>query len=152
MELSIVKVKDAGAPWFAAAAKMPVPQAWRRCAVAFLAAFFGGLGSLYAFVLLVDPYDTGRFPTPMPTGVFAGQGRFETGQRTGSASRGRDPRFNAAIFGNSRAQLFDRIEFRPAHHAGLRPQGADDVDALFPAPPSGRRSNGVWHGRTLVRP
>jgi hypothetical protein len=114
MELSTVKFKDSGAPWFAAAKKMPPEHAWRRCAIAFLAVFFGGLGSVYAFLLLVDPYDTGRFPTPLQPGVFAGHGLFETGQRTGNASRGRDPRFNAAIFGDSRAQLLDPAKLSEA--------------------------------------
>jgi hypothetical protein len=109
------RVVSRGAPWFAAA-KMTVPleHAWRRCAIAFLAVFFGGLGSIYAFLVVVDPYDTGRFPTPLLPGVFAGQGLFETGQRTGNASRGRDPRFNAAIFGDSRAQLLDPAKLSEA--------------------------------------
>jgi hypothetical protein len=115
MELSTVKFKHRGAPWFAAAKiKVPLEHAWRRCAIAFLAVFLGGLGSLYAFVLVVDPYDTGRFPTPLHSGVFSGRGQFETGQRTGNASRGRDPRFNAAVFGNSRAQLLDPAKLSAA--------------------------------------
>jgi hypothetical protein len=89
-------------------------RAWRRCAIAFLVVLLGGLGSIYAFLLLVDPYDTGRFPTPLAPGVFAGQGLFETGQRTGSASRGRDPRFNAAVFGDSRTQLLDPAKLSEA--------------------------------------
>lgn len=112
---STFKFKHAGAPWLAAAKiKVPLEHAWRRCAIAFLTVFFGGIGSIYAFLLLVDPYDTGRFPTPLPRGVFAGEGQFETGQRTGSASRGRDPRFNAAIFGDSRAQLLDPAKLSTA--------------------------------------
>src|SRR5262249_20416176 len=103
-----------GPPWFAAATKMPTEQAWRRCMIAFLAVFFGGLGSIYAFVLAVDPYDTGRFPTPLRSRVSARQGLFETGQRTGSASRGRDLRFNAALFGDSRTQLLDPAKLSEA--------------------------------------
>ena len=54
-----------------AAAKLsPVEQAYRRCAIAFLAVFFGGIGLIYTFLLAVDPWDTGRFPTPMPSGVY----------------------------------------------------------------------------------
>ena len=109
-----VKFKRTGAPWFSAATKLPTEHAWRRCAIAFLTVFFGGLGAIYSFLLVVDPYDTGRLPTPLPTGVFSGQGLFETGQRTGSASRGRDPRFNAAVFGNSRAQLLDPAKLSDA--------------------------------------
>jgi hypothetical protein len=115
MQLTPLKFKHGAASWFAAAKiKVPLERAWRRCAIAFLVAFLGGLGSIYAFLLLVDPYDTGRFPTPLAPGVFAGQGLFETGQRTGNASRGRDPRFNAAIFGDSRTQLLDPAKLSEA--------------------------------------
>jgi hypothetical protein len=85
----------------AAASAMPPDSVWRRFAVTFIAAFFGGLGSIYAALVLIDPYDTGRFPTFMRPGVVDGN------QRTASASRGRDPRFNAAVIGNSRGQLLD---------------------------------------------
>lgn len=76
-------------------------QAYRRCAIAFLAVFFGGIGLTYAFLLVVDPWDTGRFPTPMPGGVS------DIERRTATASRGRDPRFDSAIFGNSRTYSLD---------------------------------------------
>jgi hypothetical protein len=76
-------------------------RVWRRFALTFLAAFFGGLGSIYVALILIDPYDTGRFPTFMRPGVV------DNNQRTASASRGRDPRFNAAVIGNSRGQLLD---------------------------------------------
>jgi len=55
----------------------------------------GALGLLAA----LDPYDTGRFALVRARGVP------EQGPRTADASRGRDPRFNAAIFGNSHIQL-----------------------------------------------
>jgi hypothetical protein len=101
MVSGIIEFKDRAAPSFAAAAITPLGHAWRRCAIAFLAVFFGGIGSIYAFLLVVDPYDTGRFPTPLPPGVV------DTGQRTANASRGRDPRFNATVFSNSRGQMLD---------------------------------------------
>jgi hypothetical protein len=63
--------------------------------------FFGGIGLIYVFLLVVDPWDTGRFPTPMAPGVV------DIERRTAAASRGRDPRFNAAIFGNSRTFSLD---------------------------------------------
>jgi hypothetical protein len=63
--------------------------------------FFGGIGLIYAFLLMVDPWDTGRFPSPMPAGVS------DIERRTATVSRGRDPRFNAAIFGNSRTFSLD---------------------------------------------
>jgi hypothetical protein len=102
MELSTAKLKHEGAPPFAVAkATAPPERAWRRCAIAFLAVVFGGIGSIYAFLLIVDPYDSGRFPTPLPTGIV------DLERRTAAASRGRDPRFNAAIFGNSRSYMLD---------------------------------------------
>jgi hypothetical protein len=85
----------------AAAAAIPPEPVWRRFAITFIVAFFGGLGSIYAALLLIDPYDTGRFPTFMKPGVVDGN------PRTAAASHGRDPRFDAAIIGNSRGQLLD---------------------------------------------
>jgi hypothetical protein len=86
----------------APAAKLsPVERAYRRCAIAFATVFFGGIGLIYAFLLVVDPWDTGRFPSPISPGVA------DIERRTATASRGRDPRFNAAIFGNSRTYSID---------------------------------------------
>jgi hypothetical protein len=91
-----------GAKGLPAAVKLtPLERAYRRCAIAFLTVFFGGIGLIYTFLLVVDPWDTGRFPTPLPPGVH------DIERRTATASRGRDPRFNAAIFGNSRTFSLD---------------------------------------------
>jgi len=38
-------------------------RGWRRFGVTFLGVFFGGLGLIYAALVVIDPYDTGRFPT-----------------------------------------------------------------------------------------
>ncbi len=54
---------------------------------------------LAALLLLLDPYDTGRL-TPLDR-----PGVPETAPRTASASRVRNPAFNAAIIGNSTIQL-----------------------------------------------
>src|SRR5215475_15872465 len=96
-----IMFKHKGAPPSGAAMNAPLERAWRRCAIAFLIVFFGGIGLIFAFLLVVDPYDTGRFPTPPPTGVVDNE------RRTATASRRRDPRFNAAIFGNSRTFMLD---------------------------------------------
>jgi len=77
------------------------PGVWRRFALASLGVFFIGLGIIYAALIVLDPYDTGRFPTFMHPGVT------DIEQRTASASHGRNPAFDAAIFGNSRGQLLD---------------------------------------------
>jgi hypothetical protein len=82
-------------------AKPADPRAWRRFALLFVALFAGGVGSIYLVLLVIDPYDTGRFPTFMRPGVV------DSGQRTSNASHGRDPRFDAAIIGNSRGQMLD---------------------------------------------
>ena len=61
----------------------------------FLFTTAGLLGSL----VLLDPYDTGRFA------LFSSVGVPKTDSRTANASRGRDNNFNWAIIGNSRTQL-----------------------------------------------
>lgn len=99
VDTKLATYAEKGAP--AAAELSPVERAYRRCAIAFLTVFFGGIGLIYAFLLVVDPWDTGRFPTPMPPGVA------DIERRTATVSRGRDPRFNAAIFGNSRTFSLD---------------------------------------------
>lgn len=57
------------------------------------------LVAFVAVTVLLDPYDTGRSPLHLKDGVRP------QGPRTAAASRGRDPAFNAAIFGNSHVQL-----------------------------------------------
>jgi hypothetical protein len=58
-------------------------------------AFVGLIGVLVA----IDPYDTGRL------GFVVNRNVPQQGPRTANVSRGRDPAFNAAIFGNSHIQL-----------------------------------------------
>ncbi len=95
-------------------------RVWRRFALTFLGVFGGGVGLLYLALLVIDPYDTGRFPTFMKTGVV------DEGQRTSNASHGRDPRFTAAVIGNSRGQMLD-----PAKLSALT--GMDFVQLTTPA-------------------
>jgi hypothetical protein len=96
---------------------------WRRFALLFVGVFAGIVGIAYAFVILVDPYDSGRFASfglrspddastkqvadltgsiPQTGAAF---GDTDTSQRTSNVALGRSPRFNAAIFGNSHGQL-----------------------------------------------
>lgn len=63
------------------------------------------IGTL-ALAFLIDPYDTGRTPLTLREGVRP------QGPRTAAASRGRDPAFSAAIFGNSHVQLLSPEELR----------------------------------------
>jgi hypothetical protein len=96
---------------------------WRRFTILFVGVFAGVVGIAYAFVILVDPYDSGRFASfglrspydastnevadltgSIPPSVAA-FGDTDTSQRTSNVALGRSPRFNAAIFGNSHGQL-----------------------------------------------
>jgi hypothetical protein len=74
-------------------------QVWRRFALTFLGAFFGALGVILLLIIIVDPYDSGRFPS---IGI---SGASEEFQRPGNVGLARAPQFNAAIFGNSHGQL-----------------------------------------------
>src|SRR5262249_62317569 len=65
----------------------------------FVLVFGGGLALLYVLIVAIDPYDSGRFPTFMPAGVS------DENQQTASASNGRNPAFDAAVFGNSHGML-----------------------------------------------
>ncbi len=61
---------------------------------------------LLALTWLLDPFDTGRTPLSLQSGVRP------QGPRTAAASRGRDPAFQAAIFGNSHVQLLSPDELK----------------------------------------
>jgi hypothetical protein len=84
----------------------PLPHAdWSR----FCACFLGGAAALFlglvACLVAVDPYDTGRIGLLPRTGVR------DQAAITANASRARDPRFDAAILGNSHVQALrpDRL-------------------------------------------
>jgi hypothetical protein len=72
---------------------------WRGFVVVFVAASALLLAGTLGFLAALDPYDTGHLALVQRAGVA------EQGPRTADASRGRDPRFDSAIFGNSHAQL-----------------------------------------------
>lgn len=73
--------------------------AWARFAAWLLGVAGALLATLLALVVFLDPYDTGRFALLRTPGVA------DQGPRTAHASRGRDPAFGGAIFGNSHLQL-----------------------------------------------
>jgi hypothetical protein len=105
----------------------PGDRVWRRFALAFLAVFGGVVVLVYVFIILVDPYDSGRFPSlglrgthdvargdgdaitgatpPSMSSNAAAFGNTDESQRTANVALGRAARFNAAIFGNSHGQL-----------------------------------------------
>lgn len=80
---------------------------WRRWIIVFCATFFGLGGLLFTLLLLIDPYDSARFPT------FGIVGIDDHNPRMADVSRGRDPAFNGAVFGNSTGQLIDPHRIGP---------------------------------------
>jgi hypothetical protein len=85
--------------------------AWRGFVVHCLAALVTLLAVSLAFVILIDPYDSGRFPSIGISGIA------DSTQRTENVSLGRSDKFNAAIFSNSHGQLLDPE--RLTHATGL---------------------------------
>jgi hypothetical protein len=74
---------------------------WRTFVITFLGIFGVGVATLFGFIVLVDPYDAGRFGAAWTMGVA------DENSRVSHASRGRDSRFNSVVIGNSRGQLID---------------------------------------------
>jgi hypothetical protein len=81
---------------------------WRRCLAACLGALGIGALLLFAVMIAIDPYDTGRF------GLFAIDGVDDRNTQTATASRARDPRFDSAVIGNSTAQLINPADLSRA--------------------------------------
>ena len=77
---------------------------WGRWLTAFLGALALGAALVFAFVIAVDPYDSGRF------GFLGIEGVSDLNPRTANASRARDPQFDSAIIGDSTAQLLKPSE------------------------------------------
>lgn len=75
--------------------------AWRRYVLRLVAVFVATLAVVFVFIVAVDPYDSGRFPSIGLVGIS------DATQRTANVSLGRSQSFNAAIFGNSHGQLLD---------------------------------------------
>jgi hypothetical protein len=69
-----------------------------------------GLGALllFAFMIVVDPYDSGRF------GLLGIEGIDDRDTHTATASRARDAHFDSAIIGNSTGQLLDPVKLSQA--------------------------------------
>lgn len=74
---------------------------WRRWIALFAATFLGVGGTLFGVLLIIDPYDTGRFPG------FGIEGISDNNPRTAHVSRARDSAFDSAVIGNSTGQLID---------------------------------------------
>lgn len=85
---------------------------WRRWLVAFLSVPLIGISVILAFLVAVDPYDTGKFALMDVHGVD------DWNTRTAIPSRARDPQFDAAVIGNSTIQRLNPTELSQA--TGLR--------------------------------
>jgi len=85
---------------------------WGRCLAACLGALGIGALLLLAFMIVVDPYDSGKF------GLLGIDGVDDRDTHTATASRARDARFDSAVIGNSTAQMLDPAELSRA--TGLR--------------------------------
>lgn len=104
-----------------------VAVGWGRCLAACVGAFAAGAVLLFAFMVLVDPYDSGRF------GLLGIVGIDDKYALTANASRARDPRFDSAIFGNSTGQLLNPAELSEAtgkRFVQLVAPGADPLGHL----------------------
>jgi hypothetical protein len=79
---------------------------WRSFSALLLAAAAGLFVALVAALAVIDPYDTGR------PGILRARGVHEQYPLTANASRARDPRFDAAVIGNSHVQMLrpDRLD------------------------------------------
>jgi hypothetical protein len=88
------------------------PDDWTRSLVACLGALVIGAVLLFAVMVAVDPYDSGKF------GWLGIEGVDDRDPHTASASRVRDAQFDSAIIGNSTAQILNPAELSQA--TGLR--------------------------------
>lgn len=98
MSSSTSSSEPAGAPVQAAR--------WTGFIATLLTAAALATAAFLAVAFLLDPYDSGRTPLALKEGVRP------QGPRTALASRGRDPQFSGAIFGNSHIQLIAPDELR----------------------------------------
>jgi len=85
---------------------------WGRCLAACLGALVIGAVLLFAVMIAVDPYDTGKF------GWLGIDGVDDRDTHTATASRARDPQFDSVVIGNSTAQMLNPAELSQA--TGLR--------------------------------
>jgi hypothetical protein len=98
------------------------PSEWGRCLATFLGVVVLGACLIFAFMIVVDPYDSGRF------GLLGIEGVDDRTAATANASRARDPHFDSAIIGNSTGQRLSPAELSDAtglHFVQLVAPGAD---------------------------
>jgi hypothetical protein len=101
--------------------------AWERCLKACIGTLGIGLFVVFALMILVDPYDSGRF------GLLGIDGMTDRNTTTATVSRARDASFDSAVIGNSTAQLLDPVELSRAtglKFVQLRVNGASPAAEL----------------------
>lgn len=67
----------------------------------FIGVLFGSFAAVFLFIVVTDPFDRGHGFALVSPGIL------DASPRTANVSRGRDPRFDAAVIGNSHAQLLE---------------------------------------------
>jgi hypothetical protein len=85
---------------------------WGRSITACLGTLVGAAVLVLALMVVVDPYDSGKL------GLLGIDGVDNRLTQITAASRARDPNFNAAILGNSTAQMIEPAKL--SHATGLR--------------------------------
>jgi len=91
-------------------------EAWRRFLRTLLLTVAGGVGLLYGFVVLVDPWDVLPLSPPLPRVPIS------TNARYSFPALARSPRFDSVILGTSTARLLQPAQLDPlfgAHFANL---------------------------------
>ncbi len=83
-------------------------SAWGRCLAACYGTLAAGAAVILLLMVLVDPYDSGKF------GLLGIAGVNDRIEPLADVSRARDAQFDSAIFGNSTVQLLDPAELSPA--------------------------------------
>lgn len=76
-------------------------QEWRRFVIVFLSVFGGAIAALYAFILLIDPYDIVPFSLPMERKIVSISQRYMYPQIV------RSKRFDSLLVGTSTSRLID---------------------------------------------
>ena len=100
---------------------------WSRCLRAFFVTLAICVSLVFAFVISVDPYDSGKF------GFFGIKGVADRNSVTASASRARDASFDSAIIGNSTALLINPTRLSRAtglHFVQLSVVGASPLEEM----------------------
>jgi hypothetical protein len=89
----------------------PVREGWRRFGLWLLLAILGGVGVLYAFVVLVDPWDVLPLSPPLPRVPISSNARFSF------PALARSQRFDSVILGTSTARLLQPKQLNPLFDA-----------------------------------